>query len=399
MPFHAIDAAPPCKVHLRVALAAALACMPTLAPALNLLIDTNTGKLAVCPNLTCAITANAVSFNGATITAADVSNGMRQFYVSGNFVMNEGDWLTVGNQSTLYGAMFRVSNNAVLRGTIDVSARGGGVAGGGMGGAAGLPLAPSGINTLPASGGQGGSGGAQGRTDKAEFLWIFDGHYNVNLGEDGNKGAGGANGNRGARGASGPWGGEGSPGTRGMGNQQAYVGTGGSPGMGGVHGNGGLPGLGGVGGAGGSGFGLEANWTTSTFGSLPNNGGRGDPGANGQRGSVAATVPMAVGVGERARRNGPEAPRCARTTFACLRAMAAAAQVGGAAKGGLEALAVAGAAAVGRVAQIGARAGVAPFAATTTASRAAGAATVALAAWADWVVRAVWEPRVAVAVV
>ena len=196
-----LAAAIPLRVPLRVAVAAAVACMPTLSPALNLLIDTNTGKLAVCPDLSCAITANAVSFNGATITAADVSNGMRQFYVSGNFVMNEGDLLTVGDRSNLYGAKFLVSNNAVLRGTIDISARGAvGVAGGGMGGAAGLPVAPTGVNTIPTPGGQGGSGGAQGRTDKAEFYGLPAFYINYDLGEDGQKGGRGADGVGGARG-------------------------------------------------------------------------------------------------------------------------------------------------------------------------------------------------------
>ena len=301
---HLAQPAKPSVGPLRVAVAAALACMPTLSPALNLLIDTDTGKLAICPNLACAITATAVSFNGATITAADVSNGMRNFYVSGNFVMNTGDLLTVGNQSTLYGAKFRVSNNSVLRGTIDVSARGGfGVAGGGMGGAAGLPIAPSGIITIPTPSGQGGIGGAQGRTDKAEFHWIFDDLYNVNSGENGDRGAGGANGNGGARGAIGPAGAGGSSGTKGVANQLSYVGRGGSGGIGGgAPGIGGLPGLGGVGGAGGGGFTLEPNWTTTAY-ALPNNGGRGDPGGNGQRGSDGANGSWggAAGAPDRAR--------------------------------------------------------------------------------------------------
>ena len=289
----------PAPRPLRVALAAALACMPTLSPALNLLIDTNTGKLAVCPTLTCAITATTVNFNGASITAADVSNGLRRFLVRGNFVMNEGDRLSIGDQSALYGAKFVVSNNALLRGTVDFSARGGiGVAGGGMGGAAGLPIVPGGIQTAPTPGGQGGSGGAQGRTDKAEFHWIFEDLVNVNKGEDGKKGSGGGDGRGGARGAGGPAGGPGSPGTKGMLNQQAFVGTGGSGGMGGgAAGNGGGPGRGGVGAAGGKGFILESNWSTSPFVSLPNNGGRGDPGGNGQRGSDGANGSWGGGAG------------------------------------------------------------------------------------------------------
>ena len=285
-------------IPLRVAVAAAVACMPTLSPALNLLIDTNTGKLAVCPDLNCAITANAVSFNGASIAVAGVSNGLRQFIVSGNFVMNEGNRLTVGDQSNLYGAKFFVSNNAVLRGTIDVSARGAvGVAGGGMGGAAGLPVAPTGVNTIPTPAGQGGSGGAQGATNKAEFYWILEDWVNVNAGGDGNKGAGGVNSNGGARGAIGTRGGDGSSGTRGMLNQQAFVGMGGSGGLGGAAGIGGLPGRGGVRGGGGTGFFLESNWSTSPYGSLPNNGGRGDAGANGQRGSNGANANWGNGAG------------------------------------------------------------------------------------------------------
>lgn len=248
----------------------------------------------------------AVFFNGATIRSGEVVDGLRRYYVRGDFVVNPNDVVTsVVGGSRQFGASFQVGNNASLRGSFRFGAVGGVPgAGGGAGGWGGFNASDT---ELLANGGQtpdwmppfdrfGAAGGPGGAAVQAAILlggvtW----GANLRFGDDGSAGNTSRPGFAGLAGAGGASGGSGQTGWRGI-NNIAGGGVGGDGGAGGAGGRGGQGGTGGAGGKGGVGFKLvvdpDAVFPTGSSitvegGDAPQDGaagGRGSPGQDGARG-------------------------------------------------------------------------------------------------------------------
>ncbi|MBN8492072.1 MAG: PEP-CTERM sorting domain-containing protein [Burkholderiales bacterium] len=277
-------------------------------------VDTDTGLMVTetC-NPTCYQNGQpqrAVFFNGATIVAGEVVNGLRHFYVRGNFVVNPDDLVTsMAGRSRQFGASFQVGNNADLRGSFRFGAVGSTPgAGGGAGGGGGFYahdnelLANEGgmPANMPRIGAAGGPGGAAAQAAVISaglgLTWFF----NARGGEDGSKGNTSRPGFAGLPGNSGAPGGDGQGGAQGV-NNIAGGGRGGWGGAGGSGGLGGQGGTGGVGGEGGTGFMLfvdpddvfpTGRSVTMGGGSAPGTGGAGGNGSAGQAGGAGGQGQM-----------------------------------------------------------------------------------------------------------
>ena len=245
----------------------------------------------------------AVFFNGATIRSGEVVDGLRRYYVRGDFVVNPNDVVTsLAGGSRRFGASFQVGNNADLRGSFQFGATGAapgagggaGGTGGGFGGNAEL-LANEGVTPAgtPRFGAAGGPGGAAAQ---AAFVGAGLGltwWFNARGADDGSAGNASRPGFAGLAGSAGASGGAGQGGGRGI-NNIAGGGSGGAGGEVGAGGQGGQGGTIGTGGKGGSGFKLfvdpeeyfpTGNSVTVTGGSAPGDGGAGGNASAGQAGS------------------------------------------------------------------------------------------------------------------
>lgn len=217
-------------------------------------------------------TSTEVNWNGVRITAGEVNNGVRDFFVHGDFIVGESDTVLLGVRTSdqliqqllptddlapdwyaphqTNGARFIVGNDAYLDGELDASAYFNPGAGGGQGsshassdnGAPGSTLLNNGAPIVP--GESGGSGGAGG-SDSLDA--------SVRRGHVGGRGSDGADGQDGGSGLAGAAGAQGAVGSSGINNlaPDPTPAPGGSGGAGGVGGQGGWGGNGGLGGLGG----------------------------------------------------------------------------------------------------------------------------------------------------
>ena len=285
-----------------VCVAALAACSPGWAA--DLILAPSTGLLSVNGGTSFA---SQVMFNGSLISAGALVGGVREYKVLGDLNVGIGDRVSADNYSTA-GVRFIVGNDALIRGSVDLSARGAlaGAGGGRAGGSAGDALAGA-LSRNPTPLANGGARGHGGQATRAAFGFLidpfeFDGawinSWGGDIGSNGDAGRWGADSAAGGRGASG---GAGGAGRGGVNNVLASFSAGGGGGAQG--GNGGRAvgaGAGGSAGNGGEGAKLQAsNSLTISYSRNAQPGGSGTKGADGYWG-VAGSAGTSGGAGENA---------------------------------------------------------------------------------------------------